>query len=151
MKRQRGHAMLELAVCSAVMISCLAGTFQFGYTFYVYNQLVTAVGNAGRYAALRTYRAASAEDVEKGAKAIRNMAVFGDPVPAADAQPVVANLTPAQVDVHWVTDEPGAPASVAISIRDFKIDAVFTSFTFSGHPGVEFPFVGKYAPTEHEP
>jgi len=55
MKRQRGHAMLELAISSAVMISCLAGTFQFGYTFYVYNQLVTAVGNGGRYAAMRTY------------------------------------------------------------------------------------------------
>ena len=70
--------MLELAVSAAVMISCLAGTFQFGYTFYVYNQLVTAVGNGGRYAAMRTYRAASAQDVEKGAQAIRNMVVYGD-------------------------------------------------------------------------
>jgi hypothetical protein len=42
---QRGHAMLELAASAAVMVACLGGTFQFGYTFYVYNQLVTAVGN----------------------------------------------------------------------------------------------------------
>jgi Flp pilus assembly protein TadG len=151
MSRERGHAMLELAVSSAVMISCLAGTFQFGYTFYVYNQLVTAVGNGGRYAAMRTYRAASAQDIEKGAQAIRNMVVYGDAQPAPDAQPIAANLTPAQVDVRWITDGKSAPSAVDVSIREYKIDAVFKTFTFSGRPGVEFPCVGRYAPSEREP
>src|ERR1051325_7493401 len=64
-RRERGHAMLELAVSAAVMISCLGGTFQFGYTFYVYNQVVTAVGNGARYAAQRTYRAATADRSEE--------------------------------------------------------------------------------------
>ena len=66
MKRERGHAMLELAVSAGVMVSCLVGTFQFGYTFYAYNQLVTAVGDGARYAAQRTYRAATDQDVERG-------------------------------------------------------------------------------------
>ena len=57
--REKGHAMLELAACAGVLVACLAGTFQFGYTFYVYNQLVTAVANGGRYASGCTYRAAS--------------------------------------------------------------------------------------------
>src|SRR4051794_12236397 len=70
--KQKGHAMIELALSATLMMSFLAGTFQFGYTFYVYNQLVTAVGNGGRYAAIRTYRAATPQDVEKGAAAIRN-------------------------------------------------------------------------------
>lgn len=142
--------MLELAVSSTVLITCLAGTFQFGYTFYVYNQLVTAVGNGGRYAAMRTYRAASAPDIEKGAQAIRNMVVYGDAHPLADAQPISSNLTPAQVDVRWVMDGTGTPSAVDVSIRDYKVDAVFTTFTFRGRPGVEFPYVGKYAPSEHE-
>ena len=55
-KHQKGHAMLELAISAGVLVTCLAGTFQFGYTFYVYNQLVSAVGNGARYAAQRTYR-----------------------------------------------------------------------------------------------
>ena len=147
---QRGHAMIELAVSSAVMVSCLAGTFQFGYTFYVYNQLVTAVGNGGRYAAIRTYRAASTKDIEKGAQAIRNMVAYGDAQPGPDAQPVAANLTPGQVEVRWVMDGKGAPSAVNVSIRDYKVDAVFKTFTFTGRPGVEFPFVGKYAPSERE-
>ena len=56
LNRQSGHAMIELAVSAAVMVTCIAGTFQFGYTFYVYNQLVTAVGNGGRYAAVRPWQ-----------------------------------------------------------------------------------------------
>jgi len=150
MKRERGHAMLELAVSAAVMVSCLAGTFQFGYTFYVYNQLVTAVGNGGRYAAMRTYRAASPDDVEKGRAAIRNMVVYGDAVPPQGAQPAVAHLTPGQVDVEWTKNSAGAPEFVKVSIREFAVDAVFKKFTFTGRPGVKFPFVGKYAPSEHE-
>lgn len=138
--------MLELAVSAAVMMSCLAGTFQFGYTFYVYNQLVTAVGNGGRYAAIRTYRGSTPQDIEKGNQAIRNMVVFGDAQPAPDAAPAVANLRPDQVDVHWVMGSSGAPETVAVSIRSFTVNAVFKSFTFAGRPGVEFPYVGKVAP-----
>ena len=104
MKRTRGHVMLELALSAGVMITALAGTFQFGYSFYVYNQLVTAVGNGGRYAAFRNFRAASDADVEKGKTAIRNMVVYGNPTPATQAPPVVANLTPENVRVEWVRE-----------------------------------------------
>lgn len=150
-RRERGHAMLELALSAGVMVSCLAGTFQFGYTFYVYNQLVTAVGNGGRYAAMRTYRAASKDDVKKGQAAIRNMVVYGDAQPVNGAMPAVAHLTPDQVDVDWTMGESGAPEWVSVSIHEYTVDAVFTKFTFRGRPGVEFPFVGRFAPTEREP
>ena len=153
MKRaaQRGHAMLELALSAGVMVACLSGTFQFGYTFYVYNQLVTAVGNGGRYAAMRTYRAATPQDIEKGKAAIRNLVVYGDAQPAAGAAPVVPNLSPEQIDVQWVLDPSGAPSAVGVAIASYSVNAVFRTFTFSGRPGVEFPYVGRYAPSEREP
>jgi len=135
--RQSGHAMIELAVSAAVMITCIAGTFQFGYTFFVYNQLVTAVGNGGRYAAT----VAVDPDREKTNQAIRNLVVFGDPQPARDARPIAAGLTPEAIDVIW-TDDSGAPSAVAIRVRDFTIDAVFARFRFQNKPGVEFPYVG---------
>jgi Flp pilus assembly protein TadG len=141
--RQRGHAMLELAISAGVMVTCLAGTFQFGYTFYVYNGLVTAVGNGGRYAATRTYHGGSEQEVERDNRAIRNMVVYGDPEPAIDAAPVIAKLKPEQVEVRWIMDDKGAPASVNVSIREYTVDAVFKTFTFTGRPGVEFPYVGK--------
>jgi hypothetical protein len=143
--------MLELAVSAAVMVSCLAGTVQFGYTFYVYNELVSAVGNGGRYAAMRTYRAAAPLDIEKGKAAIRNMAVYGDARPVLNAVPQVVNLRPDNVQVDWVTDESGKPAAVNVAIKDYTVDAVFGIFHFTGRPAVEYPFVGRFAPSESEP
>ena len=143
--------MIELAVSAAVMLSCVAGTVQFGYTFYVYNQLVTAVGNGGRYAAMRTYRAGAKPEIEKGKAAIRNMVVYGDSRPAADAKPQVANLKPEQVQVDWVMDESGKPAAVNVSVVDYTVDAAFGIFRFTGKPAVEYPFVGRFAPAEREP
>lgn len=143
--------MIELAVSAAVMVSCVAGTVQFGYTFYVYNQLVTAVGNGGRYAAMRTYRAAGSRDIEKGKEAIRNMVVFGDSRPATGVAPQVAYLKPEQVQVDWVMDESGKPAAVNVSIIDYTVDAAFGMFRFTGKPAVEYPFVGRFAPSESEP
>ena len=143
--------MLELAVSAGVMVSCLSAAFQFGYTFYVYNQMVTAVGNGARYAAQRTYRAATVQDTERGNAAIRNLVVYGDSQPAPDAAPVVRNLKPEQVQIRWNLKKDGAPDAVDVSIRNYTVDAVFRSFTFDRRPLVEFPFVGRYAPSEHEP
>jgi len=151
-KRQRGHAMIELAISAAVMVSCLSGTVQFGYTFYIYNELVSAVGNGGRYAAMRTYRAASPADIEKGKIAIRNMVVYGDARPTPGTPPQVANLRPEQVRVEWIKDQSGdKPGFVDVSIADYSVDAAFGMFQFTGRPAVEYPFVGRYAPSESEP
>ncbi len=144
--------MIELAVSAGVMVACLAGTIQFGYTFYIYNELVTAVGNGGRYAAMRTFRAAGSRDVEKGKAAIRNMVAYGDPRPAPDALPQAANLKPEQVQVDWVMDESGVrPVAINVSIADYTVDAAFGMFRFTGKPAVEYPFVGRFAPSESEP
>ena len=142
--RERGHAMLELAISAGVMVSCLVGTFQFGYTFHTYNQLVTAVGNGARYAAQRTYRSGGG-DIEQGNAAIRNMVVYGDAQPAPEAVPVAPKLTSAEVDVRWDLAGDGTPLNVTVAIRGYTMDAIFRSFTFNGRPSVEFPFVGKYA------
>jgi hypothetical protein len=149
---QRGHAMIELAVSAGVMVACLAGTVQFGYTFYIYNELVTAVGSGGRYAAMRTYRTAATSDIEKGKAAIRNMVVYGDSRPAPNALPQVANLKPEEVQVDWVMDDSGTqPAAVNVTIVDYTVDAAFGMFRFTGKPAVEYPFVGRFAPAEREP
>jgi Flp pilus assembly protein TadG len=149
LKRERGHAMLELAISAGVMVSCLVGTFQFGYTFYTYNQLVTAVGNGARYAAQRTYRTGS-EDVERANAAIRNMVVYGDAQPAPEAAPVVPKLTPAEVEVRWELAGDGTPLNVNVAIKGYSTDAIFRSFTFDGRPSVQFPYVGEYVPGGRE-
>jgi hypothetical protein len=149
---RRGHVMLELALSAGVMAAALAGTFQFGYTFYVYNQLVTAVGHGGRYAAQRTYRAATEGDVEKGRAAIRNLVIYGDARPGADAAPVVPGLKPEHVRVEWIPAEDSPePAAVAISITGYEVDALFGRTKLQDKPAAQFPFVGRFAPGESEP
>src|SRR5690242_4774020 len=150
-REQQGHAILELALSAAVMVSCLAGTFQFGYSFYIYDELVTAVGNAGRYAATRTYRAATEDDLEKGRTAIRNMVVFGEAKPAPDAAPIVPGLKPENVVVSWVAADGGAPAAVDVAIVHYTVNALFGTVELNKRPAVEFPFLGRYAPSESEP
>jgi Flp pilus assembly protein TadG len=149
--RKRGHAMIELAFSAGVMIACLAGTFQFGYTFYIYDELVSAVGNGARYAASRTYRAASPADIERGAGAIRNLVVYGNSRPAPGAAPIAPNLKPENVQVSWTAGTNGAPAAVNVSIVKYAVGAMFGSFTFDHRPVAEFPFVGRYSPAESEP
>jgi hypothetical protein len=78
------------------------------------------------------------------------MVVYGDPQAPRGTEPI-AGLTPQQVDVKWVSDPSGAPTAVDVSIVNYNLNAVFKTITFSGRPGVEFPFVGRYAPSEHEP
>ncbi len=148
---QRGHAMLELAICAGVLVMFLSGIFQFGYTLYLYNRLVTVVGNGARYAAQRTYRAASQRDIERGNAAIRNMVVYGDPQPTPESQPILPHLDPHQVEVNWVKADDGVPSAVDLTVRNYTVDAVFRSFSFDGRPSIEFPYVGRYAPQEREP
>lgn len=38
-RSQRGNAMLEFALAFSIIVPVFLSTFQFGYTFYVYNLL----------------------------------------------------------------------------------------------------------------
>jgi Flp pilus assembly protein TadG len=134
-KSQKGHAMVELAISAGVMVTCLGGTFQFGYTFYVYNQLVSAVGDGARYASVRP----QSSDPEVDRAAVRNMVVYGESRPGPGAIPSVRNLTPEQVEVEYMPDR----SAVRVAIHGYKVDAVFGEFEFSGRPAVEFPVVGN--------
>jgi hypothetical protein len=149
--------MIELALCAGVLIACLSGTFQFGYTFYVYDELVSAVGNGARYAASRTYRAAGPADIDKANAAIRNLVVYGNSRPAPDAASIVPGLKPENVEVNWIKGEPrvegenSAPSAVDVSIVNYSVGAMFGTFALNHRPFAEFPYVGRYAPAESEP
>jgi Flp pilus assembly protein TadG len=148
-RRRSGNAMIEFAISSAVLIPCMAGTFQFGFSTYQYNLLECAVSNGARYASTRTFRTLSgAADLDKFKAAVRNMTVYG--VPAGGATPVAKGLTPARIAVD-VTLSSGLPTYVKVSLINHQVDAVFTTFNFNGKPAVTYPYVGRYAPNESEP
>lgn len=150
--RQCGNAIIEFALAAAILLPVMMGTFQFGYTFYTYNLLESAVSNGGRYAAYRTYRSLSGQtDVNKFRLAVQNMTVYGSPAPAASPVPVVKGLKPSDIEVLFTLTATQIPTFVTVRVKSFAVDGVFGSFTFTGYPTCTVPYLGRYAPEESEP
>lgn len=150
-KNQRGNAMVEFALASAVLIPLMMGAFQFGYTFYTYNELQSAVANGARYASFRTYRCLSgATDIAKVKTAIQNMTVYSSPT-VSSGVPVVKGLTPSAINVTFNLNSTQIPIAVTVSVKTFTVDSLFQKYTFAGKPASTLPYLGRYASQESEP
>jgi Flp pilus assembly protein TadG len=47
-KSERGNAVLEFALGFALLWALFSGLYQFGYSFFVYNAVMTSVANAAQ-------------------------------------------------------------------------------------------------------
>ena len=135
--------MLELAFASSILIPAFAGTFQYGYTFFVYNSLNSAVRGGARYASMRTYDSATSTPSTGFSTAVKNMTVYGNV--EGTGSPVALGLTTANVEV--VPNMNGSvPGSMTVRITGYQVGAVFGSVTFNAKPSTTFPYTGTYAP-----
>ena len=64
LRSRRGNALVEFAIASTVLIPIFVGTFQFGYSFYVYNLISTQIRSGARYASLRTFRCSNSASID---------------------------------------------------------------------------------------
>ncbi len=142
-KGRRGNAMIEFALSFTFLFSALAGAFQFGYSFQIYNTLESGVRDAARYASLRVYDSASSSPSAAYLSAVRNMTVYGDPDGSGTA--IVPGLAPANISVTMTFDH-GVPYQVTVAVVNYPIDAVFATFTLNNKPAASFPYLGRYAP-----
>ena len=153
-KSQRGNAMVEFALSFSLITTLFFGTFRFGYTFYVYNLMQSQVRDGCRYAALRSFRAADAASIEAYKQKVRNMVRFSTPDGSGTA--IVPGLTDANVVVTIVdqfgnnADDTHVPANVSVTIHNFSVNAVISTFNFDQKPYLQFNYVGRYAPAETE-
>jgi len=138
--------MIEFALGSFVLMGALTGTFQFGYTFYVYNNLVTAVNNGAKYASLRSYEMTSSTPSPCFKTAVQDMVAYGDPT-GTNTTPVAPSLTPSDVSLA-VTFTNGVPSAMTVGISSYTIYSVFASITLSNKPIVTYPYLGPYSPTD---
>jgi Flp pilus assembly protein TadG len=148
-KGGRGSALIEFALSFFLLFSVFAGIFQFGYSFYVYNVLVTAVREGARYASLKPYDSTTTTPTSTFQTAVQNMVVYGDAYPGQEAKPVVAGLTKGNVTVVPTGGASGTltvPTQITVSITNFKVDAVFGSWTLTNKPNVTFPYTGILTP-----
>lgn len=138
-RTQRGNALIEFALGWSVLWLMFMGVFQFGYSFYVYNALLTQVANAAQLGSKMTYDTGNACAYTT---ALQNMVVYGDT--ASGSHPVVPGLTVNNVNVQ-VSTQNAIPTDVTITITGYTLDAVFTQINFSGKPQATAVYMGQIA------
>ena len=104
---RRGNAIIEFALSATLLFTMLFGTFQFGYTFYVYNQLQASIRSGVRYASMRPYTLGGGASSCPGkiVDAVKNMVVYAQPTVPTGATSGFLGLTPAKVEV--IVTNPG--------------------------------------------
>jgi hypothetical protein len=143
-RSRRGNSVIEFALTFTFLFPLFAGTFQFGYAFFQYNKLLNAVRAGARYASLETYDSASSTPSAQFARRVKNVVVYGDPDPPANAAPVAPNLRPENVDLI-VTFARSVPDAVTVRLKNYRLDAAFGIITLN-LPAVTFEYAGRYAP-----
>jgi Flp pilus assembly protein TadG len=142
-RRRGGNAVVEFAIGIGLLVTTFSGVYQFGYTFYVYDLLQSAVRQGARYGSLADYDGG----LSGGAaftNNVRNMVVYGTTAPASGALPVAPGLKNGNVIVTPLLDSQGVPSRITVQIDDFSINALFTTFTLSGKPKCSFDYTGRY-------
>jgi len=145
---RRGNSMIEFALAAPLTFAIMAGTFQFGYAFYVYNQLQLSVRSAVRYGSRMDYKGTSTACIASSVDTVKNMVVYG--TPTAGTTPVVRGLSKTNVTVNFNGDVKAVPTTVTVSITGFAVNALVTTFTFNQKPMASIPYVGRYSPVECE-
>jgi Flp pilus assembly protein TadG len=140
-KAERGNSIIEFVLSFSLLFAVFTGVFQFGYSFYLYNKLQTAMRSAACFASRRTYDSSTSTPTDSYIAAVRNMAVYGNP--DGGTQPVISGLTPSKVSVN-ITWQSNLPAAVTVRMNNYTINGMFMSFTLS-KPVATFPYVGRYA------
>ena len=140
-RNERGNAMLEFALASALLIPILTGVFQYGYCYYQYNNLESSIRWAAEYASRISYDSTSETPSDSYASAVKNMAVYGDPV--RGTTPAAPGLTTNNIKVtmQFVNYR---PAITTVTLEHFTFDTVFGSMTYNQKPSISFPYVGRW-------
>ncbi len=115
---QRGAALLEFAIGASLFFTAIFAVLEFGVLLWTNNALTEASRRGARYAV--NHRTADIEDVQ-------NVVVYGVAEPSAGAQPLVKNLTPANVKVEYPGFGVGA-GQAAVRIEDYEFNFVVPLF-----------------------
>jgi Flp pilus assembly protein TadG len=138
--RRRGNVIVEFGLAFPLLFLLLSGLYQFGFAFFIYNQLQSVVRTGARYASRTDFEAAQGGSFFENR--VKNVVVYG--VPAGGSTPLVPGLTTSQVGVTWQADAAGIPQTVTIHISNFSFYAVFRTFTLSNKPRVTFIYLGQF-------
>ena len=87
---ERGSTLVEFAIGVTVFVTAMFAVLEFGRALWVHNALSDAARRGARYAVLHSSGSATE---------VKNVVVYGDP--AGSGQPMLNNLSTANVDVVY--------------------------------------------------
>ncbi len=135
-----GNVLIEFGLAFPLLFVLLSGMYQFGYAFFIYNELQSAVRTGARFASTADFDAGNGGSGFRSK--VQNVVVYG--TPTAGTTPLVRGLTPSKVNVTWTTDGAGIPQTVTVAINNFSFYAVFRTVTLPNKPRATFIYLGQY-------
>jgi len=129
--------MLEFVIGFSLLWALFVGVYQFGYTFFIYNRLMTAVTNATALGSKLTYDTANASQFSN---AVTNMVLYGSTTSGTTT--LLPGLSSSNVSVS-VNPRNSMPTNVTVTINNFTINALFRTFSFNGKPTVTMAYIGQ--------
>lgn len=136
----RGNVVIEFGLAFPLLFVFLSGMYQFGYAFFIYNELQSVIRSGARYASTADFNAGMGGSTFQSR--VRNVVVYG--APGGGATPLVRGLTTSQVSVTWSADAAGIPQTVTVSISNYSFYAVFRTITIPNKPRSTFIYLGQY-------
>ncbi len=121
-----GSTLVEFAIGATVFLTAMFAVIEFGRALWTHNALADAARRAARYAVNQPASTppgvkTTGVNVGPSITAIRNVAVYGDP--AGGSQPMVNDLTPANVNVLY-TDFGVGEGTLAVTITNYQFQFV---------------------------
>jgi Flp pilus assembly protein TadG len=141
-RRRAGSVLVEFSLSATFLIALFLGVWQFGYGFFIYNELEESVRAGARYASLGTYNSANGTPAASFLSAVQNVVVYGNP--AGGTTPVAPGLTTANVSLTVTFTS--VPTTMTVAITNYAVPTYFGNQTLSGKPTTSFPFVGVFGP-----
>jgi Flp pilus assembly protein TadG len=139
-RNQRGNALLEFALGWFLLWLLFSGAYEFGYGFYVYNRLITAVADAAELGSKISYDTGNPSAFTT---TLQNMVLYG--TETAGTSPIVSGLTASNVSVAVTLDGNSIPRDVTVSITGYSINAFFTTTILTGKPRATVKYFGLIA------
>lgn len=123
---ESGTTLVEFAIGATVFLTVMFGVIEFGRALWTHNALADAARRAARYAVNQPASSpagakTTGTNVGPSISAIRNVAVYGDP--AGGSQPLVTDLTPANLNVQYSGFGVGQ-GTVAVTITNYQFKFV---------------------------
>lgn len=121
---ERGTQLVELAIVLPVLIVLLAATAEFGRFFYTYTTLSKAARSGARY--LATAAVNATEDANA-----KNLIIYGNT--AGTGTPILAGLTPAQIQITRSGGVPSLPQTVTVKFTGYSYQPIFNLGALTGN------------------